>query len=144
MAAGQDLEPYWDVYRQHLRGHVVEWIEKYRIGNVSSEEAAANRKIPFGDMFETDPVRHKDLLPCQAKPFCGEPKIDLLTNDYFTPNELFYVRNHLYVPVIEPGTFSICTLPGLLYPEDAASLCCWIHSVEYFALILLVFVLNFR
>lgn len=48
MAAGQDLEPYWDVYRQHLRGHVVEWIEKYRIGSISAEEAAANKKIPFG------------------------------------------------------------------------------------------------
>ena len=50
MAAGQDLEPYWDVYRQHLRGHVVEWIEKYRIGNLSAEEAEANKKIPFGGM----------------------------------------------------------------------------------------------
>ena len=29
MAAGQDLEPYWDVYRQHFRGHVVQWMEKY-------------------------------------------------------------------------------------------------------------------
>ena len=27
MAAGQDLEPYWEVYRQHLRGHVVAWME---------------------------------------------------------------------------------------------------------------------
>lgn len=27
MAAGQDLEPYWEVYRQHLRGHVVTWME---------------------------------------------------------------------------------------------------------------------
>lgn len=27
MAAGQDLEPYWEVYRQHLRGHVTQWME---------------------------------------------------------------------------------------------------------------------
>ena len=27
MAAGQDLEPYWEVYRQHFRGHVVAWME---------------------------------------------------------------------------------------------------------------------
>lgn len=31
MAAGQDLEPYWEVYRQHLRGHVLEWMEKVRM-----------------------------------------------------------------------------------------------------------------
>jgi hypothetical protein len=29
MAAGQDLEPYWEVYRQHFRGHVINWMEKY-------------------------------------------------------------------------------------------------------------------
>jgi len=27
MAGGQDLEPYWEVYRQHFRGHVVSWME---------------------------------------------------------------------------------------------------------------------
>ena len=58
-------------------------------------------------MFETDPVRHEDLLACTQKPFTGEPKIELLTNDYFTPNELFYVRNHLAVPVIEPDEYRL-------------------------------------
>lgn len=56
MAAGQDLEPYWDVYRQHLRGHVVEWIEKYRIGSISEEEAAANKKVPFGGKYRNKRV----------------------------------------------------------------------------------------
>ena len=37
MAAGQDLEAYWEVYRQHFRGHVVDWMEKYRIGNLTPE-----------------------------------------------------------------------------------------------------------
>ena len=50
MAAGQDLEPYWEVYRQHFRGHIVAWMEKYRIGNLSPEEAAAAKKAMFGDM----------------------------------------------------------------------------------------------
>lgn len=48
-----DRRRYWDVYRQHLRGHVVEWIEKYRIGNVSPEEAEANKKIPFGGKMDS-------------------------------------------------------------------------------------------
>jgi cytochrome b involved in lipid metabolism len=30
MAAGQDLEPYWEVYRQHFRGHIVDWMEEVR------------------------------------------------------------------------------------------------------------------
>eukprot|EP00339_Tiarina_fusa_P021654 CAMPEP_0116996322 /NCGR_PEP_ID=MMETSP0472-20121206/168_1 /TAXON_ID=693140 ORGANISM="Tiarina fusus, Strain LIS" /NCGR_SAMPLE_ID=MMETSP0472 /ASSEMBLY_ACC=CAM_ASM_000603 /LENGTH=650 /DNA_ID=CAMNT_0004694907 /DNA_START=127 /DNA_END=2076 /DNA_ORIENTATION=+ len=105
MAAGQDLEPYWEVYRQHLRGHVVDWMEKYRIGNLSDEDTKQARNFMHGDMFESDPYRDPNLLPCTKKPFCGEPRIDLLTNDYYTPNELFYVRNHLAVPEIEPEEY---------------------------------------
>jgi DMSO/TMAO reductase YedYZ molybdopterin-dependent catalytic subunit len=54
---------------------------------------------------ETDPERDPDLLSCTQKPFCGEPRIELLTRDYITPNELFYVRNHLAVPVIDPEKY---------------------------------------
>lgn len=105
MAAGQDLEPYWEVYRQHFRGHIMDWMEKHRIGNLSPEEAEKASKWDFGDMFETDPIRHPDLLPCTEKPFNGEPRIELLTQDYITPNELHYVRNHLAVPVIDPEEY---------------------------------------
>lgn len=104
-SAGQDLEPYWDIYRQHLRGHVVDWMERYRIGNLSKEDVLKARNFTHGDMFETDPYRDPNLLPCTKKPFCGEPRIDLLTNDYYTPNELFYVRNHLAVPEIDPDEY---------------------------------------
>ena len=105
MAAGQDLEPFWEVYRQHLRGHVVDWMEKYRIGNLSPDDTVKARNFQTGDMFETDPYRDPNLLPCTKKPFCGEPRIDLLTRDYVTPNELFYVRNHLAVPEIDPKEY---------------------------------------
>ena len=107
MAAGQDLEPYWHVYRQHFRGHVIQWMEKYRIGNLSPQDAAAAKKPVFGDMFTNDPVRHPDLLPATSKPFNGEPRIELLTQDFFTPNELFYVRCHLAVPDIDPAEYRL-------------------------------------
>lgn len=45
MAAGQDLEPYWEIYRQHFRGHVVEWMEKYRIGNLTPEDSQKARDV---------------------------------------------------------------------------------------------------
>jgi cytochrome b involved in lipid metabolism len=109
MAAGQDLEPYWEVYRQHLRGHVLAWMEKHRIGSLSKEdrEKCDKNRMEFGDMYETDPIRDPNNLPCTAKPFCGEPRIDLLTKDYYTPNELFYVRNHLAVPDIDPEEYKL-------------------------------------
>ena len=103
MAAGQDLEPYWGVYRQHFRGHIVNWMERYRIGNLSPEDAKKSRDFTFGDMYETDPLRDANLLGCTEKPWCGEPRLDLLTKDYITPNELFYVRNRkfLYAYVVK-------------------------------------------
>ena len=100
MAAGQDLEPYWEIYRQHFRGHVLEWIETHRIGNLTPMDAEKARQVQIGDMFENDPKRHPDLLPATSKPFNGEPRVELLTNDYFTPNEIFYTRCHLAVPDI--------------------------------------------
>mmetsp|Transcript_9031 Transcript_9031/g.22031 ORF Transcript_9031/g.22031 Transcript_9031/m.22031 type:complete len:678 (+) Transcript_9031:359-2392(+) len=109
MAAGQDLEPYWDVYRQHFRDHVQEWMETNRIGNLSPEDAVRSRAETgkIGDMFETDPVRSKDLLPATSKPFNGEPRIELLTEDYITPNHLFYARCHLAVPNIDPEEYRL-------------------------------------
>lgn len=109
MAAGQDLEPYWDIYRQHFRGHVLEWIETKRIGNLSAEDTIKSRKETgtIGDMFETDPIRSKDLLPATSKPFNGEPRIELLTEDYITPNHLFYARCHLAVPDIDPEEYKL-------------------------------------
>lgn len=107
MAAGQDLEPYWEVYRQHFRGHIISWMEKHRIGSLSTEdyETLKKNRMHFGDMYETDPLRDPNNLSCTYKPYCGEPRIDLLTEDYYTPNELFYVRNHLAVPDIDPDDY---------------------------------------
>ena len=108
MAAGQDLEPYWEVYRQHLRGHVVQWMEGYRIGNLSPEEAEeASHSFIFGDAYENEPIRDPNLLPCTEKPFNGEPRVDLLTRDYITPNELFYVRSHLPTPDLDPDEYRL-------------------------------------
>ena len=90
-----------------FRGHVVAWMERYRIGNLSPEDAKKARDFNFGDMYETDPVRDPNNLPCTEKPWCGEPRIDLLTKDYITPNELFYVRNHLAVPDLDEKEYTL-------------------------------------
>lgn len=108
MAAGQDLEPYWEIYRQHLRGHVTDWMEEFRIGSLSPEETEkASKAFEFGDMYENEPIRNPDLLACTTKPFCGEPALDRLTESYYTPNDLFYVRNHLAVPDIDEDEYEL-------------------------------------
>jgi sulfite oxidase len=108
MAGGSDLETYWNVYRLHYRGHILSFLEKYRIGNlISSDLEAARTAANFGDAFEDDPPRHRDCQPCTMKPFCGETRLDLLTESYYTPNEIFYKRNHHSVPRIDPEDYEL-------------------------------------
>ena len=38
MAAGNDLEVYWGVYTQHNRGHIMEHMKRYKIGEVTAED----------------------------------------------------------------------------------------------------------
>jgi sulfite oxidase len=83
-------------------------MEKHRIGSLSPEEAkVASKSFEFGDAYETDPIRDPYFLPWTQKPFNGEPKIDLLTRDYITPNELFHVRNHLPVPEVDAKEYRL-------------------------------------
>mmetsp|Transcript_3112 Transcript_3112/g.7566 ORF Transcript_3112/g.7566 Transcript_3112/m.7566 type:complete len:648 (-) Transcript_3112:75-2018(-) len=108
MAAGGDLEPFWNVYRQHYRGHILDFIQRYKIGRLSPSDAKkASSAFEFGDMYTTDPERHPDLLGCTYKPWCGETRTERLTENYYTPNELFYVRNHLAVPVIDEDEYRL-------------------------------------
>jgi sulfite oxidase len=108
MAAGKDLEPFWGVYRQHYRGHVLAFLEKYRIGNLSKKDSAQLVKdTHFDDVYEEDPPRHPDCIPCSMRPYCGETRLDLLTESYYTPNEIFYKRNHNHVPNIDPEDYEL-------------------------------------
>ena len=107
MAGGQDLTPFWKIYQQHNRSHVQEFIERYRIGNLSEADGKKAEDFEFADAFANDPIRHPHLLACTRKPFCGEPRTDLLTNSFYTPNELFYVRNHLPVPDLDPREYAL-------------------------------------
>lgn len=108
MAGGKDLEPFWNVYRQHYRGHILPFLEKYRIGNLSAKDSkAVQETTSFSDVFDEDPPRHPDCQPCSMKPFCGETRLDLLVDSYYTPNEIFYKRNHNSVPSIEEDDYEL-------------------------------------
>ena len=54
-----------------------------------------------------DPKRHPLLRPASAKPFNAEPPPNLLADNFITPNDVFYVRNHLPVPEVDPETYEL-------------------------------------
>lgn len=55
-----------------------------------------------------DPSRHPFFIVNNAKPFNAEPPPELLLDaGFITPNELYYVRNHLPVPEVDPQAYRL-------------------------------------
>ena len=56
MASGHDLEPFWQVYKQHNRGHVADLLQKYRVGHLAPRDAATVRqRTRFDNPYSNDP-----------------------------------------------------------------------------------------
>ena len=62
------------------------------------------------DPYANEPKRHPALVVRSEQPFNAETPIDVLGTTKYTPNELFYVRNHLPVPHVDPATWSVSLL----------------------------------
>uniref|UniRef100_A0A8C3NIS0 sulfite oxidase n=1 Tax=Geospiza parvula TaxID=87175 RepID=A0A8C3NIS0_GEOPR len=107
LAAGGALEPFWALYAVHSQPHVLELLRDYKVGELSPEDAAAPPPGDTADPFAGDPPRHPALRVNSLKPFNAEPPPELLTQSFLTPNELFFTRNHLPVPAVEPGSYRL-------------------------------------
>ncbi|XP_060525796.1 sulfite oxidase isoform X2 [Cylas formicarius] len=106
MAAGSSVEPFWMLYGIHENEHVYEILETMRIGNLSKQDQD-QMTSDMDDPYANDPKRHVILKPASVKPFNAESPLVLLCENFITPNELFYVRNHLPVPDIDPKSYAL-------------------------------------
>eukprot|EP00062_Callorhinchus_milii_P026266 gi/632988182/ref/XP_007882966.1/ PREDICTED: sulfite oxidase, mitochondrial [Callorhinchus milii] len=106
LAAGSALEPFWALYSVHNQEHVYEILAEYQIGELSAEEQALG-PVDEADPYANDPTRHPVLRVNSQKPFNAEPPGMLLADKYITPSELFFVRNHLPVPAVDPKTYRL-------------------------------------
>ncbi|KAB5584972.1 Oxidoreductase, molybdopterin-binding domain-containing protein [Coniochaeta sp. 2T2.1] len=102
-AAGGAIDAYWDIFTIHKAAHVYEILAQYHIGYVDVADLVDGRPAAeaIEDPFEQDPVRDERLITHTAKPRNAEPPNDELDREFKTPNELFYVRNHMWVPVVK-------------------------------------------
>ncbi|ETN77501.1 oxidoreductase molybdopterin binding domain protein, partial [Necator americanus] len=57
--------------------------------------------VDASDPFSTDPERHPALIVNQQRPFNAETPPSLAMDNFRTPNDLFFVRNHMPVPKID-------------------------------------------
>lgn len=107
LAAGSAVDPYWQVFAQHNSEQVWEMLEEYRIGNVAIADRSTTSQEAKEGHYSMDPPRSAVLKVNTQEPFNAETPVVLLTEDYITPNELFFVRNHLPVPVLEPAKYTL-------------------------------------
>ncbi|PHJ24997.1 sulfite oxidase [Cystoisospora suis] len=124
LAVGKELDGFWRVYGQHNLSSVHELLEIMRIGNYEREEEEKEvveigeggkivKKIKKGgdamekDTYAFEPERHPALIVRSEKPFNAETPLSLLTDSFYTPNDLFFVRNHLPVPKVDVETYKL-------------------------------------
>ena len=103
-AAGASIEPYWNIFTIHKAPHVREILQQYLIGFIDVADLGPNG-LPAAetveDPFVHDPIRDPRLITHTAKPRNAEPPNEELDRTFKTPNDLFYVRHHMWVPVVE-------------------------------------------
>ncbi|OCT92808.1 uncharacterized protein LOC734244 isoform X1 [Xenopus laevis] len=105
LAAGGALEPFWALYGVHKNEHVLEILKEYKVGELNSAEK--DEPVDESDPYSQDPSRHPVLKVNSLKPFNAEPPPYMLTENSITQTELFFKRNHLPVPQINPDDYKL-------------------------------------
>ena len=90
MAAGMDLVPFFNIFTEHYRGHVLPFMQRFRIGCLNKRRC---KDFEFTNPHANDPEWRPVLLHCTTHSFNAEPRIERLTEHYYTPNGSHYVRN---------------------------------------------------
>lgn len=107
-AAGGSIDSYWNIFSIHKKQDVYDILEQYKIGEID-EQDLVDGKLPteaIDDPFVTDPTRHPELRVLTAKPCNAETPSKALA-EFLTPNQMFYKRNHMWVPVVERGNHEL-------------------------------------
>ena len=109
LAAGSALEPYWAVFANHNTEEVRIILEEMRVGNVAREDRDKlnEQGPPNSGPYSNDPLRSPVLKINTRTPFNAETPSVLLAENYITPNDIFFVRNHLPVPRVDPEEYRL-------------------------------------
>lgn len=101
-AAGGSIDRYWDLFAIHKQQYVYDILEQYLIGYVHSADLIDGKppQDAIEDPFAHDPERNPALITRTATPRNAETPGQAISDSFLTPNDLFYVRNHMWVPVV--------------------------------------------
>jgi sulfite oxidase len=104
MGAGSSAEPFWSIYTVHQNPEVYEILESYRIGNLKADNT---KPAVVNDAYQNEPKRHPLLKVLTQKPFNAESPKAFSAENFITPNELHFKRNHMPVPIIDVSEFEL-------------------------------------
>ena len=106
LAAGKGLEPYWNIYRQHLNDNIINNIlSPLKIGILSDYDP--NKYINTTDPYLSDPKRNDLLKFHNLTPCNSEVPSKYLLDNWLTPNNFWYIRNHNPVPIVEIDKYKL-------------------------------------
>ena len=107
MAKGSNIDPFWNLYQQHLTPEVAAVLAKYKIGCIDPNEASP--VLDVDDPYANEPERHPALHVHKAKPFNAETPIMLISDNYITPSALWFLQK--IFEVYKAGPNFLCTQP---------------------------------
>lgn len=106
--AGGDIESLWQMYEFHKGPEVQELLSRYYIGDLDERDVVELERLKCqtdnmieSDPYSSDPKRSEILNVLSQKPFNAETPSKVLIGNRLTPNDIFFVRNHLPVPNVD-------------------------------------------
>lgn len=107
-AVGGAVDPFWNIFTIHKKQEVYDILESYYIGDIDTQDLV-DGQLPsenIDDPFKNDPERDRRLLAHSKRPCNAETPAEEL-GTFVTPNETFYVRNHMWVPEIDESRHNL-------------------------------------
>ena len=95
LAAGKAIDPYWDIYPQHLK-NTEDILESMKVGKLSDYKPKPDNKK---ELYKNEPKREGNLKYHTSIPCNAEISIDQ-DLDYIIDLDDWYIRNHHHVPDI--------------------------------------------
>eukprot|EP00118_Oscarella_pearsei_P025113 m.307539 g.307539 ORF g.307539 m.307539 type:complete len:511 (+) comp42422_c0_seq1:128-1660(+) len=107
LAAGKAVDPFWAVYQVHMGSpDAQELLESMKIGQLLPGDKETTSSSA-DDVFANEPERSPLLNVKSQKPFNAETPLSLLGDQFYTPNSIFFVRNHLPVPEVNVDAYKL-------------------------------------
>jgi sulfite oxidase len=113
LAAGGDVEPFWNIYRQHYNSPLpMELLKSMRIGTLHPDDVAAMQKEKAAksdnnNPYSKDPALSPVMHFLQRQPINAESPSNLLGDSWITPTDMWFVRNHHPVSQLDENNFQL-------------------------------------